>query len=84
MIDYLVWRGDFTLEQTPWCAIDALIAASLSYLNFHGVDNAAGWTLSEAKRIDLLQKDPGSPTFPNRSWRTAPASRNAGCITLSP
>ena len=66
MIDYLVWRGDFTLEQTPWCAIDALIAASLSYLNFHGMDNAAGWTLSEAKRIDLLQKDPGSPTFPNR------------------
>ncbi len=65
MIDYLVWRGEFTLAQTPWCAIDALLVATLSYLNFHGMD-AAGWTLSEAARIELLENSTGSASFENR------------------
>ena len=52
--DYLVWRGEFPLSVSPWNEVDALLAAVLSYLNFHGLQDHRGWTLEEAKRIDLL------------------------------
>ena len=65
MQDYLVWRGEFSFEITPWNEIDALLTATLCYLNFHGVKSTQGWTLEEAKRIGLLQEAEGS-TFPAR------------------
>ena len=37
MLEYLVWRGDLSFEQYPFCAIDALVLAQLSYLNFDGL-----------------------------------------------
>ena len=54
MIDYLVWRGDITLEASPWNEVDGLLLATLSYLNFHGIQHPKGWTLEELKRIDAL------------------------------
>ena len=56
IVDYLAWRGEFGLEISPWNEVDALLFATLSYLSFHGTDDARGWTLKEAKRLDLLQK----------------------------
>ena len=52
--DYLVWRGELSMAASPWNAVDGLLIATLSYLNFHGIQDARGWTLEEAKRIDLL------------------------------
>ena len=66
MVDYVAWRGDFSFAVTPWCAIDALLMATLSYLNFHGVSDEKGWTLSEVKRIELLIEDQKSTSFPAR------------------
>lgn len=37
IIDYLAWRGDLSLSQDPFNSIDALILATLSYVNFAGV-----------------------------------------------
>ena len=54
MIDYLVWRGELTLEASPWNEVDGLLLATLSYLNFHGIQHPKGWTLEELKRIDAL------------------------------
>ena len=54
MIDYLVWRGELSLAASPWNAIDGLLIATLSYMNFHGIQDGRGWTLEEAKRIDLM------------------------------
>ena len=54
LIDYLAWRGEFPLSVSPWNEVDALLASVLSYLNFHGLQDHRGWTLEEAKRIDLL------------------------------
>lgn len=34
MIDYIKWRGDLTLEQSPLNEVDNLIFSELSYLNF--------------------------------------------------
>ena len=65
LIDYLAWRGDVPLEVSPWNELDSLVAAVLSYLDFHGLEDARGWTLREAKRIDLLIPKEAS-TFPNR------------------
>ena len=65
MVDYLAWRGDITLEASPWNEIDALLAATLSYLNFHSRRDPRGWTLEELHRIDsLIPSD--SSSFPGR------------------
>jgi len=61
--DYLAWRGDISLAASPWNGVDGLLAAVLSYLNFHGVSDARGWTLREARRIDLLIPNPEA-SFP--------------------
>ena len=34
MLDYLVWRGDLSLEQAGIGPVDALILSELSYLHF--------------------------------------------------
>ena len=65
LIDYLAWRGEFPLAVSPWNEIDGLLVAVLSYLNFHGLQDHRGWTLREAKRIDLLIPDDHT-AFPGR------------------
>ena len=65
MVDYLVWRGEIPLAQSPWNAVDGLLIATLSYLNFHGIGDGRGWTMREARRLDLLAEAPDS-TFPPR------------------
>ena len=42
MLDYLTWRGDLTLAQDPFNCIDALLLASLSYVDFAGVVPSQG------------------------------------------
>lgn len=37
ILDYLDWRGDLTLEQSPFNEVDNLILSQLSYANFDGV-----------------------------------------------
>lgn len=34
MMDYLAWRGDIALDYSPFCDLDSLVLASLSYLNY--------------------------------------------------
>ena len=56
LMDYLVWRGDFGFDPAPWNEADALLMANLSYLDFHGTEDMRGWTLAEAKRLELLRE----------------------------
>ena len=56
MLDYLAWRGDVPLSVTPWGAVDGLICATISYLDFHGGQDSKGWTLEELNRIDAVQE----------------------------
>ena len=82
MIDYLAWRGDISLEVSPWNEIDSLLCAVLSYLDFHGTQDHRGWTLQEAKRIDLLIEKPTTKTYPLRKkmfLEMADSARFAGC-----
>ncbi len=65
MVDYLAWRGDIPFETSPWNEIDALLIATLSYLDFHGGCDPKGWTLEEMARIDLLQEGT-SPSYAGR------------------
>lgn len=66
MVDYLVWRGELSLEASPWNAIDGLLMATLSYLNFHGIQDARGWTMQEAKRLDLVIESPDASFQPRK------------------
>ena len=59
IIDYLSWRGDVPFSVSPWNAVDGLLLSVLSYLDFHGVADRRGWTIREAKRIDLLMEGIG-------------------------
>ena len=52
-------------DVSPWNEVDGLLCATLSYLNFHGLEDHRGWTLREAKRIDLLIEGQGN-MFPPR------------------
>ena len=65
MVDYLVWRGDIPMEASPWNAVDGLLIATLSYLNLHGIGDRRGWTMREAKRLDLVIESRDS-SFPLR------------------
>ena len=58
LMDYLVWRGEFGFDLTPWNEVDALMMANLCYLNFHGIDDPRGWTVAEAKRLELVRESP--------------------------
>lgn len=52
LLDYLDWRGDLTLKQAPFCEVDNLILAELSFLNFSGIvpgpGKGAGITIAHA------------------------------------
>ena len=79
MQDYLVWRGDIPLAVSPWNAIDGLICATISYLNFHGGEDGKGWSLEELNRIDAVQEG-NSGTFAARKsvFRKAAESERFG------
>ena len=37
LFDYLLWRGDLTFVQAPFCPVDNLIFSCLAYLNWNGI-----------------------------------------------
>ena len=37
LLDYLDWRGDLTLEQSPFNEVDNLILAELSFVDFKDI-----------------------------------------------
>ena len=39
-LDYLRWRGDLSLAQSPFGAVDALILSALAYIHFDGLVSA--------------------------------------------
>ena len=42
LLDYLDWRGDLTLEQSPFNEVDNLILAELSFVDFKDIVPAPG------------------------------------------
>jgi len=42
LMDYLEWRGDLSLDCSPFNEVDALILAELSFVNFAGLVPSAG------------------------------------------
>ncbi|MGI6031055.1 MAG: Mbeg1-like protein [Eubacteriales bacterium] len=37
LLDYLAWRGDLTLRQSPFCPVDALLLSTLVYVRFESL-----------------------------------------------
>ena len=54
VMDYLVWRGEFGLELSPWNEVDALMFSVVSYLDFEKADGEEGKTLRQIKEESLL------------------------------
>ena len=62
LMDYLEWRGDLTVKQTPFNSIDNLILSTLSYIDFEqtGLDlsGRSNVTIKEAgEKFALLHAD---------------------------
>ena len=55
LIDYMAWRGEFGFDLSPWNDVDALAMANLCYLDFRDLGDDRGWTIAEAKRLELVQ-----------------------------
>ena len=58
MMDYLVWRGDLSVSDVPWCVVDSLIMASFSYNDLSDLAGGdQGLPLRElAPRLDLMER----------------------------
>lgn len=68
MMDYLTWRGDLTLQASPWCLVDSLIMASMSYNPFQDVvADSTGMSLRECAPLLHLDKLTGNQYF--QQWR---------------
>ncbi len=68
MMDYLTWRGDLTLKASPWCLVDSLVMASMSYNPFlDTVSDAEGMPLCECVPLLHLDKMTGNQYF--QQWR---------------
>ena len=50
LLDYLDWRGDLTLEQSPFNEVDNLILAELSFVDFKDIVPGPGEGESVALR----------------------------------
>ena len=61
LMDYLDWRGDVTLEISPFNEVDALILAELSFVDFDGIvpppELGRGLPLNEAAEENAAQAD---------------------------
>ena len=53
ILDYVDWRGDLTLAQSPFNEVDNLILAELSFLNWKGIVPAPG----EGESVSLRQAE---------------------------
>ena len=51
ILDYLSWRGDLSLQQSPFNEVDNLILAELSFVKFTGIVPPPG----EGKGVPLEQ-----------------------------
>ena len=37
LLDYLAWRGDLSLKQVPFGAVDTLVLSALAYVHFDSI-----------------------------------------------
>ena len=64
IFDYLDWRGDLTLDQSPFNAVDNLILSCLSYIRFEGIVPESAETVSIAEaftRFESLSEEEQLP-----------------------
>ena len=74
LMDYLDWRGDLTLEISPFNEVDALILAELSFVDFDGIvpppELGRGLPLNEAAEAVFRPPWPGRTSPWASSCRT--------------
>lgn len=71
--DYLIWRGDITLEQVPLNVVDALLLSQLSYLNLNGIIGEG----EKRQECTLFQAS-------ERYWRLHTEKELEQCVSFAP
>lgn len=60
LFDYLLWRGDLSFAQTPFCAVDGLILSALTYVHFESlVPEEAGSSVPLGDAAEAFLSLPG-------------------------
>ena len=54
MLDYLQWRGDLSFDESPFCAVDALVLCQLSYIHLDGLVDPS---FEAGKTLAAIYKD---------------------------
>jgi len=63
ILTYLDWRGDLTLDRSPFCEVDNLILSELSYLDFSGIVPPPGeGSLPLAEAAEAFFRRAGRPS----------------------
>ncbi|MDO4483215.1 MAG: DUF2974 domain-containing protein [Clostridia bacterium] len=68
MMDYLLWRGDLSLAQAPWCNVDSLVMASFCYIKMGELPADDEISLHDLALTLPLMEQEGSVQF--RQWRS--------------
>ena len=64
LLDYITWRGDLSFAQSPFCEVDALVLAQLSYNHFDGL--LKGDFSYRTKLFDLYSAFTGASDYESR------------------
>ena len=91
LIDYIKWRGDLSFEQDPFNEIDALLFASMCYVDLEGIVPESGEiTLMDAADIyyqihsrEELESDKTFFRFSHQLLKEAASVRRYKFLTLS-
>ena len=85
LMDYLDWRGDLTLEISPFNEVDALILAELSFVDFDGIvpppELGRGLPLNEAAEAFFAALGVPVPPLAGRTspWVSSCRTRSRKC-----
>ncbi len=66
LTDYLLWRGDMSLRERPLTEVDALVLATLSYVDLAGIvpSEAEGGSVTVAQALGNLLEQSGGDVAP--------------------
>ena len=53
LFDYIVWRGDLTLDKAPFTAVDGLILSAFSYVHMDSLIKSDRENVSNSKHNSI-------------------------------
>ena len=82
IMDYIRWRGDLPVSAVPWCPIDSLLLAVMTYQDMPGCETKGGMLLKEVVDSLVLKRDVQAEKDRMEMIRAMAESRRFGGMRL--